>query len=184
MKTIEDLRKVAELNLCGSCFQKYKTLIEPTIRDWLSKPLGDWSVVESQVTQMVMKNEGVFKGKTIFISLDAGSNEKYSDEVDVKAFQKIEKWNFKRKIDYLHKNGILEDSSYRFLDKARKVRNRIHNEFAQFSEQDRTLFYIANMVTYQIWSATMVDWEEGISTNFKSNAEKVAEECLLKLNYE
>ncbi|MBU4220687.1 MAG: hypothetical protein KKA10_03545 [Euryarchaeota archaeon] len=182
MKTIEDLRNLVKLNLCESCFQKYKALVEPSIREWLFEPISDWKKVESHVTQMVMKTNGVFKGKMIFISLDKGSNEKYSDEVDVNGFQEIKKWSFKRKIDYLHKKGILQDASYRFLDKAREVRNRIHDEFAQFSEQDLTLFYIASVVTYQIWSATMLEWGEDISVFLKSNAEKVAEQCLLKIN--
>src|SRR4030065_1297476 len=179
MKTIKDLRQNAELNLCESCFQKYKMLIEPTIREWLSKPLSDWSEVESLVTRMVMKKKGVFKGKMIFISLDEDSNEKYSDEVDVKAFQKIKKWGFKHKIDYLHENGILQDSSYRFLDKVREVRNRIHDESAQFSEQDRILFHLANVVTNQIYFVTMNGLGENISNNLKSNAEKFSEQCLL-----
>ena len=166
------------MNLCESCFQKYKMLIEPSIRDWLSKPLSDWSEVESHVTQIVMKTKGIFKGELIFISLDEGSNEKYSDEVDVKAFQKIETWSFKRKIDYLHENGTLKDSSYRFLDSARKVRNRIHDPYAHYSEQDRTLFYIAKVITYNIWCATMIEMGEDISNNLKSNAEKFAEQSL------
>jgi hypothetical protein len=174
MKTIEDLRKMAKLNLCESCFQKYKMLIEPTIRDWLLKPLSDWREVESQITQIVMKTKGVFKGKIVFIHLDEDSNDEYSDEVDVKAFHKIKKWSFKRKIDFLHENGILQDSSYKLLDKAREVRNRIHDEFAQFSEQDRTLFYIANIVIFQIWYATMYDLGEDMATNLKSNAERIA----------
>ena len=183
MKTIEDLRKIAELNLCESCFQKYKMLIEPTIRDWLSKPLSDWSEVESYVTQIVMKINGIFKGKLIFISLDEGSNEKYSDEVDVKAFKKIGRWSFKKKIDYLHDNGILKESSYRFLDTARKVRNKIHDPYAPYSEQDRTLFHIANVITYQIWYATMIEVGEDTSNNLKSKAEKIAEQYLENLNY-
>ena len=182
MKTIEDLTQIAKLNLCESCFQKYKMLIEPTMRDWLSKPLDDWRKVESQVTQMVMKTKEVFKSDTIFISLDEGSNNKYSDEVDVNAFQKIKKMSFKQKINYLHQKGILQDSSYKFLDEAREVRNRIHDEFAHFSEQDLNLFYIASVVTSQIWIATMSEMREDISTTLKSNAEKVAKQNLSKIN--
>jgi len=31
-----------------------------------------------------------------------------------------------RKIDYLHKNGVLRNASYSILDKAREARNKIH----------------------------------------------------------
>lgn len=178
MKTIEDLRRIAELNLCEDCFRKYKMFIEPTIRDWLSNPLSDWSEVESNVTQIVMKTEGIFKGKLIFISLDEGSNEKHSDEVDVKDFKVTKKWSFKRKIDYLRKKGILKGYSYKVLDTAREVRNKIHDPYASYSEHDRTLFYIANVITYQIWYATMIEVGEDTSNNLKSEAEKIAEHYL------
>jgi hypothetical protein len=100
MRTIEDLRRFAELNLCKDCFQKYTMLIEGTIKNWLSQPISDWRQAESYVTQMVMKTKGVFKGKTIIISLDEGDEEKCADEVDVKAFGEIKKWTFKWKIDF------------------------------------------------------------------------------------
>ena len=180
MESIEYLRQTAELNLCESCFQKYKALIEPTIRDWVSNPLSDWSEVESYVTQMVMKTKGIFKGELIFLSLDKGSNEEISDEVDVDAFQIIKKkWNFKMKIDYLRKKGILKKkSSYRVLDTAREVRNNIHDPYAPFSEHDRIQFYIANVITSRIWSATMFEMEEDTSNNLKYKAEKIAKQYL------
>jgi len=181
MRTIQDLRKLAELNLCSDCFLKYKALIEPNVKQWLFKPLSDWRTVESYVTQMVMKIKGVFKGELIFISLDEGDDEKYADEVDAKAFRKIKKWSFKRKIDFLHKNGILQDSSHRFLDKVREVRNTIHDEFVELSEKDLTLFYMASAITSQIYMATMYSPKMNISPNLISNAEKIAEQLLLKI---
>lgn len=60
MRTIKDLRKLAELNFCDRCFQEYKALIEPTIEGWLLVPLADWRQIDSEITQMVMKNEKVF----------------------------------------------------------------------------------------------------------------------------
>jgi len=183
MKTIEDLRRIAELNLCENCFQKYKMFIEPTIGDWLSNPLSDWSEVESNITQIVMKTKGIFKGKLIFISLDEGSNEKHSDEVDVKDFKVTKKWPFQQKINYLRKKGILKGSSYIVLDTAREVRNKIHDPYAPYSEHDRTLFHIANVITYQIWYATMIEIGEDTSNNLKSEAEKIAEQYLENLNY-
>jgi hypothetical protein len=106
-----------------------------------------------------------------------------AEYIDVKAFRKIEKMSFKDKITYLHKKGILQDSSYRLLDKAREVRNKIHVEpiVAGLSEQDYTLFSMASWITSQIWSAMRFDWEEEIITNIKSNTEKVAEQWLKTL---
>jgi hypothetical protein len=184
MRTIESLRKVAELNLCEDCFQKYKMVIEPSIKSWLSKPISDWREAESYITQIVMKTKGVFKGKRTIISFDESEEKKVADEVDVNTFRNIKYWKFKWKIDFLHKKGILGDSSYRLLDKAREVRNTIHDEpiIAELSEQDYTLFYIASAISSQIWSATMIDWGEDISANLKSNAEKVAKQWLSRIN--
>jgi hypothetical protein len=183
MITIEDLRRMAELNLCENCFKNYKMLIEPTIRDWLSNPLSDWSEVELHITQMVMKTKGFFKGKLIFNSLDEDSNEKLSDKIDVKDFKATKKWSFKWKIDYLHKKGILNISSYKVLDTAREARNKIHDPYAPYSEHDRTLFHIANVITNQIWCATIIEMGEDTSNNLKSEAEKMSEQYLDNLNY-
>ncbi len=172
------------MNLCENCFQKYKALIEPSIKGYLSQPLSDWRQAESYVTQIAMKTKGVFKqGKTWVMSFDKGEEEKVAEYVDVKAFRKIEKLGFKDKIEYLHENGILQDYSYRLIDKARKARNKIHAEpiVAELLEEDYTLFSMASWITSQIWSALMIDWGEDISSNIRSNAEKVAEQWLSRV---
>ncbi len=81
-----------------------------------------------------------------------------------------------------HTEKILGDFSYRVLDEANDVRNKIHDTFMPFSEQDLTLFHIAHVITDNILIATRDDFGETISTNLKSEAEKFAEQCLLKLN--
>ena len=177
---IESLRKVAELNLCKDCYQKYLALIEPSIKHLAFKPLDDWRNAESYITQMVMKHFGIFKGDMTIISLDEDEDEKYADQVDVKSFHKLEKWPFKKKIAYLHKHGILQDCSYNFLYKVSDVRNRIHDWFQEFSEQDLALFGWASSIASQIHSATAINWPADISANMKSNAEKTAEWLLKK----
>lgn len=68
----EYLRKVAELNLCDSCFNRYKALIEPSIKDLLFNPMEDWREVESDITLMVMVIEGVLEPDNIYLSLGDG----------------------------------------------------------------------------------------------------------------
>ncbi len=116
-----------------------------------------------------------------------GSNEAFGEEIDREAFQDIKLfWGFTKKIDYLYNKGILKDFSHRVLDEANEVRNKIHDPsiVAPFSEQDRTLFHIARVITYNILIATRDDFGETISANIKSDAEKFDEQCLLTLNYE
>src|SRR4030067_1753078 len=183
MKTIEYLRSLAELNLCENCFQKYKTLIEPSIKGYLSQPLSDWRQAESQITQIVMKTKGIFKGSTWVLSFNKGEEEKAADYIDVKTFRKIEKMTFKDKIDCLQKNGILQDCSYRLLDKAREARNKIHVEpnLVELSKEDYALFSKARWITSQIWWSIWFGWEEEMIANIKSNTEKVAEQWLKTL---
>lgn len=182
METVEHLRKLAEWNLCDRCFQKYKAFLEPTIQSKIQSllltPLADWTETESEITQMVMKNEGVFKTESIIISLGVDEKENIA-VVDVKAFRKIEKWRFIDKIKYLHKNGILQNSSYQLLDKARKTRNKLHNLIA-FTEQDYTLFRLTFIITNQIWKATIVN-QKDISIWLKTDAEEKAKQWLEKL---
>jgi hypothetical protein len=179
VETVKHLRKIAELNLCDSCFEKYKAFIEPTIQstlqNLLSRPLADWIETESEITQIVMKNKGVFKGTAIVISLGMDES-KSADMVDIKAFKAIKKWKFIEKIKYLHATGVLQDSSYELLDKARETRNRLHDLIA-FTEDDYELFHVAFIVTNQIWNATIID-QKDISIQLKINAEKYAKQWL------
>jgi len=184
MVTIEYLRQLAELNLCQNCFGKYKAIIEPNINRYLSQPLSDFRRAELQITQIVMTTKGVFKHKDIHVlSFDKGEEEEVSDYIDVKTFRKIEKIGFKDKIDYLHENGILQDSSYSILDKAREARNKIHAgpDVTEFSKEDHVLFSKANWISSEILHAITFDLEEDIMTNIKSNTEKAAEHWLKTL---
>ncbi|MCE8428695.1 MAG: hypothetical protein J5U19_09930 [Candidatus Methanoperedens sp.] len=72
MGTIEKLRSFAKSNMSPSCFRNYEMFIEPTIKDWLFNPIDDWREVESNITQMVMITEKVFKGKIHFLYFDEG----------------------------------------------------------------------------------------------------------------
>jgi len=130
----------------------YKQLLEPNIQSAIlslrSVPLADWIQTELEITQIIMKNKGIFKGDIIVISLGKNEDEN-ANLVDVKAFKEIKKWGFKRKIDYLHNTGVLQDSSYELLNKARETRNRFHDLIA-FTEEDYILFRLTYIITNQI----------------------------------
>lgn len=133
-----------------------------------------------------MKTKGVFKSDMWVLSFDKGEEEKVAEYVDVKAFRKIERMSFKDKIEYLHKNGVLQHFSYRLLDRARESRNKIHSEpiLTELSERDYALFSMANWITSQILTAIRVNWGEEIVANIKSNVEKVAEQWLSRVKTE
>lgn len=172
---------MVELNFCNVCFEKYKEMIEPNIQATIlslqMRPLTDWIEVESEITQIVMKQEGVFKGNIVVITL--GKDEKTNTSmVDVEAFKKIKRWKIVNKINYLHKRGIIQDNTFQLLNKARETRNRLHDLIC-FSEEDYTLFHAALIVTNLIWSSTMFDQGE-IGVQLKNNAEQLAKQWLEK----
>ena len=103
--SIEFIRKVAELHLCPDCFEKYKRIIEPSLRVWRASPLGVWNQTEWMIESILMKLEGAYKDeKTIIVG--NRKEMKNSPEVNSEAYSRIEnKWpSFKRRIDYLKKN--------------------------------------------------------------------------------
>jgi hypothetical protein len=183
MTTLQQLRKLAELNFCSDCFQKYIALIEPTIKEWVSKPLSDWREAETWITQLTMRAKGAFKRNDEgILSLNEDEFEAYPDLVDAKKYRKVKKWNLKRKLDYLHKQGVLGDCSYKFLDAIRKIRNRtIHEELTEFSDQDLAMFHMANVIASQLFFIDLPTLPEDIISNIKVNVEKTALQLLLKI---
>lgn len=182
MALLEMLRKTAELNLCQKCYEKYVAIIEPSIKPLIFMPLRDWRTVESNITQIVMKHKEVFKTDLFVVSLDEDSNNVFSDAVDLAVFHEIKKWSFKRKIDYLHKERVLQNTSYNLINEARKIRNKIHDDLYEFSEQDLALLNQASIVTSQIHVAKVWGIREDISIKMIINAEKYAEKILARFS--
>ena len=54
---IEKLRKFAEMDLCKDCFEKYKRLIEPSIKKLRSTPLEGWPETEANLTAIIWKEK-------------------------------------------------------------------------------------------------------------------------------
>ncbi len=178
--SIKRLRKLAELNLYEECYRKYSVLIEPAMKRWLSRPLSDWRIVESLVDQMIMRQENVFKDdKLIYVRTDENDSiEKISDKVDLKVFKRIKRWGSKKKLNFNKDRGVLQAHSFRLLDKARKIRNKIHSESYEFSDQDLALFRSANRITTLIRYATMFEKRDDVCLAMKSKAEYIAKGLL------
>ena len=185
--SVRRLRKIAERNLCEKCYITYREIIEPTVKIFVAEPLGAWGRMEHDVTQMVRKLEGVFKVEaltdTILVSIgdDEKLPEDMSEKIDLEAFRKIGKWGFERKIKCLRKHGILKEHSYNLIDKARRIRNKLHHYDYKFTEQDLTLIsQAAAMVSRLHWAVMYPIHEETLETT-KNYAEKIAEKLLQAL---
>jgi len=177
--TIANLRRLAELNFGPQCYKQYKALIEPGIKSIIENYFSGWKNVESTVTQMVMKDKGVFKTELLVIAPISKSEQEL---VDFEAFNKIDKWPFKRKIKYLHKKNILRDSTFKLLDVLNHKRNTIHVPNKNFSEQDLAAFSYASSIVFYILSTMVTKNPQKLNLDFiKDNAEKSAEYLLSKI---
>jgi len=177
--TIEDLRMMAKLNFDSECYKKYLALIEPGIKSMFKNYFSGWKNLESTVNQMVMKHKGIFKTDLIVISIDSKADEQY---VDIEDFNKIKNLSFKQKIDYLHKNDILGNSSFKLLDLLRKKRNQIHEPGINFSEQELAEFSYAYSIVHFILIPMISRNPQKQDLDFmKENAEKSAEYFLSKI---
>lgn len=181
--TIEDIRKLAELNMTPECYRTYLAIIEPNIKSIIPNYLRDWQNVEGYVTMIVMRHMGIFKTSFSFISIDDDAEERYGEQLDVTKFRKIKKWTFKQKIEYLSKEGILKENSYKLLDKLREKRNQIHEMGTVFSEKDLREFSMAHSIIFYIHTTqepTSMSKEE--QNRIRNLAEKWAEESLKVVN--
>jgi hypothetical protein len=179
--TIEDIRKLAELNMTPECYKTYLTVIEPNIKAIIPNYLKDWQNVEGYVTMIVMRHMGIFKTSFSFISIDNDAEERYGDQIDVTKFRKIKKWTFKQKIEYLSKEGILKEHSYKLLDKLREKRNNIHEMGAVFSERELQEFSMAHSVIFYI-HLTQQPISQEKQNEMRNLAEKFAENALKVIN--
>jgi hypothetical protein len=184
LTTIDGLRKLAELNLCPKCFQKYKMLIEPTVSNYLIAPLQEWRRAEMYITQVTMRMAGAYTSDISVIPSTTDSEDMgdFSNLVNEKTYRKVKRWSFKNKIDYLYEKGFLDEASYSFLIHAKNIRNRIHDEFAQFSKNDLMMLERAQVLASQFFYVTITSNDAKISESIKENAELIAKELLNNFN--
>jgi len=169
---LEKLRKTAESNLCKNCYHKYLALIHPEVEYLLSEPIIDCRLVEANINGMVMKAKGFYKKtKSTVITPDTEAFNKK---------MKKERWGFKRKIDFLQKQGIIKESLHGFLDRINKIRNRVHKERTEFSKQDYDLFREAKGLTDAILWFILFDLKDDIWKNVSANVENRAKLLLEK----
>jgi hypothetical protein len=187
--TINQLRRLAEANLCGECYQKYLGLIEGNIRAMALDCLYFWRYTESVITQMVMKRKGVFKSSTIVLSIEGSRKEDLEKLVDVRQFKEISRMKFIRKIEYLRDEKILTNNCYKVIDTASRVRNRIHNDpmVSTLSERDLELFNHACQIASLLQMAENREWypvvdvREPTRQQAENYATKIVEEFHMKL---
>jgi hypothetical protein len=130
----EKLKKLAELNFCGDCYNKYLLLIHGEIEYLLSEPISDWRQTEQNIDILWIKAKGLYDVKSsMFHPLE-------------NAFKKAKDEKLWKKLKFLRDNGIINNFTYKFFDKVSKRRNKIHS-LSKFSKEDYILFREAKTLT-------------------------------------
>jgi hypothetical protein len=176
--SIGQLRALAKMNLCDRCFTTYTEIIEPTVKNYLFSPLEEWRRAESSIFQITMRLAGAYKTQVSVYNIDENKFDNVAHLVDKDKYLEIKCWSFKRRIDYLHKQGFLGDASHLFFDEARKVRNKIHADFTESSEKDLDMLSVAGGLASQFLFAVVPPTKDDISAAIKSRAETLAKNLL------
>ncbi|TAK17063.1 MAG: hypothetical protein EPO37_07400 [Nitrosarchaeum sp.] len=164
------------------CFQKYLQLIEPGIQNMIRNYFGGWSSIESSITQIIMRENKVYKTHTSIIFDKNDDRTKFSDLVDLEKYKKFEKFNFKKKLDILFENKIIGTNTHQLLDHLRLKRNsKIHGTEAYFTDEDREWFEIGYSVIHTIYFASSDKLDPVIKNRMCESAENTAALILKKI---
>ncbi len=182
VETLAHLSATAKMNFRHEdCWQVYASMIEPGIRQMIDSYFRDWQTIEMHVTAIMMKHKGVFTTRQIVTRID-GNDKGCSLVKDVEEFRKIKRSNFKSKLCYLLRNGLISKSIYDLLSELAKRRNKIHEYSEVLSEDDRVLFaYGASLLDpvflTRCFESEKDHWKYQINAN-----DKIAKDLLKKIN--
>ena len=170
--TLDQLRKLAELNMDKKHYDIYCHMIEPNIKSMLKDYLKGWQDLETLVTRIVLRVKGAYKGITELIISDGDDPRKYGKYLEILVYKQVKKMKFGQKITFLHEKGVIGDSMYKLLDFLRKRRNKIHSVQHTFSEIEREAFSLANSIIGWIYA---VNSDSGLSNMQEKN--KILQMC-------
>jgi hypothetical protein len=159
----EKLRKLAELNFCKDCYFKYLALIHPEIDHILSEPISDWRQTEHNIDILWIKAKGLY---------DIKDSQVFSPHKN--AFQKAENEKLWVKLKFLKEKGILQNFTYKLLDKVSKKRNKIHSLY-KFSEKDYRSFRLAKAFTDALITPIIFDLQDEIWKKQLANNEELVQ---------
>ena len=184
--SIGEVRERAKRIFCEKCFRRYLTRIEPLLREFRYRPLGDWGEIENHITWMTRKLKGVYKQKHPGdpILLDMGSEKRlelYSDFIDVKAFREVREMGFMKKARYLREQGILKSSSIKLLVRLGDIRNKLHRPDYEFTESELRHFFEARVIFTSLGWKVLFATDQHLLHQTINNIEKQAEKLLSQI---
>jgi hypothetical protein len=125
---VDRLRRIAESNLCKDCYEKYKALIEPSIKSLVASPLAGWPETEVFLTAIIWRDAEAYDygERTTLLDFDFDEVNSLPEKTNRELIVEIKKWSFGKKLNYLKKRKIIGVNTYQLFEEGRKTRNKIH----------------------------------------------------------
>jgi hypothetical protein len=181
VRTLEQLRKDAELNLCERCYRVYLAMIEPNIKVLIESRLHDWRFAENDITTMVLHHKGAFKTDAW---AEASRYEEWGDLhhelMDKTIFDKTKKMRFSDKIAYLRDTERIPESCYQLFKEAGNRRNMIHESpmIYNFPEEDLNLFHLCFTISTTLIHLFRSSLPEQTQESYRKGSETAAQKWL------
>lgn len=97
--TLDQLRRLVELNMDKKHYEVYLQLIEPNIKSILKDYLKGWQDLETLVTRITLRAKGAYKNNTEVILSDNDDTSKYSDYLEASIYNQVKIMKFKKKLN-------------------------------------------------------------------------------------
>ena len=142
-------------------------LFQAEIEYLWSEPIADWRQTEQNLKILWIKAKGYYTIKsTVFSPND-------------NAFKKAKNEPVYNKLIFLKNEKIIQNSTYEFLNKARKRRNKVHPP-NRFSKQDYIMFREAKTLTDILFLHAVRNVKDDIWRNVMASIEEHAKILLEK----
>lgn len=157
MHTLDELKLIAEMNLCDNCRKLYAALIEPTVKAMVSEFFHDWQGVEANVRFILAYNSGAFKKRPY--PFDIGKEESlepFAADIDLEVYNGIRELKFSEMVYELQLRGIIKENLHGLLMEIARRRNKLDRHKVAIPEIDRILFSKVHQLLWR-WSLWLMD---------------------------
>jgi hypothetical protein len=155
--TLDELKLIAEMNLCVNCRKLYAALIEPPVKAMISEFFHDWQGVEANVRFILAYNADAFKKRPY--PFDIGKEESlepFAADIDLDAYNGIRDLKFSEMVYELQLRDIIKKNLHGLLMEIARRRNQIHHHKVEIPEIDRILFSKVHQLLWR-WSLWLMD---------------------------
>ncbi len=149
----------------------------------LDNYLRGWQDIETGITRITMRSKGAYKNDLDFLLSEEDDPNKYPYDIEASKYKKVQHMWFSEKIKYLHKKGIIKDSTYALLCFLNRRRNKIHSYEDAFTEIERQAFSVTSSIIswLHILNSSQVGFNEKQRNEMTERSEIQASQILKEL---